>query len=97
VTAELKPGKGLRLNFQPALSYILDEFDKLEKLAEEFEGRPSAFMLALKENGWTYYEDKFGDCCYIESSEGARDVFRITVVLTTKGELKLDLRNWYVG
>lgn len=95
--SNLKPGKGVRLPFQPMLPYVLEELDKLERIADEFEGDARMFMTGLQENGWEFYSDKFGDVCYIEEQIDSVNTFRISVVLDPKGNLKLDFRNWYVG
>lgn len=100
---KLLPGKGghFHLNGDTLLFFIdvlgeLDDFLGGQLLNEELDaGKAKELFENLKgAEGWSYEKDKFGAKVYREMAwqEGT---YRVTCVLNSKDELKLDIRNWY--
>ena len=108
--SDLRPGKGFfgdatydSVNFiQEALYDVITVFqssygpDDVDGDAWIDEGHAEDLLKALlKLEGWEPETDKFGKKAFklIDWGEGA---YRVTLVLTGQGSLKLDIRQWYI-
>lgn len=107
--AELKPGKGLHADLtEKNITFLQEALADLinPNLASPVvtysdtlhdENPKQVVEHLLKRDGWEDGgKDDFGQKVYrsIETSKGE---LRFTVILTKKGELKLDIRTWYEG
>jgi hypothetical protein len=97
--AELKPLKGCHIVMQQrVMDFLCTTLEQVDKnySDEMHEHKPKQVLDSLISlHGWTREKDDFGDKAFkvLDAAEGE---LRITVVLTKKGELKLDIRPWKV-
>lgn len=98
----LAPGKGAHIVLNEAHLQFLNVAinDVMDQYSDEVhDADPKAVINALLEKGvptlaWLEEKDKFGHKAYtsIPYKKGA---LRVTVVLTSQDELRLDIREWY--
>lgn len=99
----LRAGKGTRFKLDVrVLDFIQDAHDVIDRaldqykpLVEDRKGSCEAVITYLRAKGWQYSEDKYGVAAHMEYQLDEYNWLRITVLHTTKDELKLDWRNWY--
>lgn len=103
--AKLFPGKGAHLVLnEEVLNYVrgaLEDINDVYYSDAQHDESPSLVIDALldeeltHECEWTEEIDSFGRKAYADKQykEGQ---LRITVVLTKRNELKLDIREWYI-
>lgn len=103
----MKPLKGAHLVLnEKVLSFLTDALDDIEMNYSDamHDERPGDVLKGLSMGGeglnceWGIEEDKFGKKCFTVaeygSDNGIGSELRVTVVLTKKNELKLDIRCW---
>lgn len=100
--SKLQPGKGGHFHLNAdTLEFFTNVFTLLnDELGEDLNERldndeETEIFKELKAKGsWEFQKDKFGQKLYREFpwQDGA---YRITVVLNNRGELKLDVREWF--
>lgn len=98
----LQPGKGFfGIASEDTLAFLAEALREVTEAYEEGGGdaghdeEPKNILKALlSTDGWTAENDRFGKKAFksIPVGEGA---YRVTLVLTAKGELKIDIRNWF--
>jgi len=82
-------------------SVPLDEWDAINTAIDEHSA-DVVFKALRKEleaheaHDWHFASDNFGKKLYCEM-EWKRGTYRVTIVLTDNGGLKLDIREWYVA
>lgn len=105
------PGKGFSgdlteksLNFfQLAFEDIWNaagEEGELDNLIDEGKAHEFQSYLRGTATGWKEEKDNYGTKLYKElewgqDGRGTPQKYRVTVVITSKGTLKIDVRNWY--
>jgi hypothetical protein len=99
--AKLFPGKGAHLVLNDEiLGYVRNALEDISTCYsdEQHDESPSLVVDALLEsemNTWTEEIDSFGRKVYTDKQYKEGEL-RITVVLTKRNELKLDIREWYI-
>lgn len=100
---ELRPGKGAHFTVtEEVLNFVADTVDDIRNVYVDNDGAElvdsgeafKVFNLVKSSDDWTEAKDKFGKKLYreIDWQGGA---YRVTLVLNSHGELKLDIRYWY--
>ena len=98
---DLKPGKGAHFTAtQEVLDFLVATLEEIQSVwdsdvIDEGEAKEIQRQLADQYEGWTSVRDKFGKKLYkgIDFQDGQ---YRVTLVLNSYGELKLDIRQWYL-
>lgn len=99
---QLFPGKGAHLVLnQEVLDFLRESLERIESgySDEDHDENPAGVLDEIanaEDTPWTSSKDNFGTKLYaaMPYKEGE---LRVTVVLTGKNELKLDIREWYAG
>jgi hypothetical protein len=102
--SELKPGKGFHGTVtSEVLNFLADAINDVREayvdgggteLVDEGEAFKVLNLVTGFSSGWTSTKDKFGKKLYREIDwQGGS--YRVTVVLNSHGELKIDIRQWY--
>jgi hypothetical protein len=103
--AKLFPGKGAHLVLnEEILSYIQRALEDINDMYDDAQHDESPSLVidglldeeATHQCDWTEENDSFGRKAYA-SKQYKEGELRITVVLTKRGELKLDIREWFEG
>jgi len=101
--AKLYPGKGAHLVLnEEILDFVRGTLEDINGVYsdEQHDESPALVIDGLldgeimHENTWTEENDNFGRKAYA-SKHYKEGELRITVVFTKRGELKLDIREWY--
>jgi hypothetical protein len=95
---EWKPGKGVRYQLDPALTFLAEVTDEIELLCVENGDKPQDYEKLVKAciaMGWEHYADKFGANLYKEEMIDEHNYFRVSLILHATKGIKLDLRNWW--
>jgi len=98
-TSGLKPGKGVHIDLtQRNLNFLRSTLQHVAEIYSDelHDQKPKEILDYCKAAGFEFEEDNFGKKVFkrIEASKGD---LRLTIILTKKGELKLDIRTWYEG
>jgi len=97
MSSDLFPGKGTHLIINE--EYLDWLGDQLRVVRHHFDDEmadhtPEYMIGALREEGWEYTKDKFGEKAYAKKPYREGEL-RVTVVLTKQNELRLDIREWF--
>lgn len=103
---DLKAGKGLQLHLTEDmiewLTATMDEvrtaFGSEATYIQLDEGEMALRARLGHVEGWFFESDKFGKrmvASYSEDGEDSSDELRVAVIVTARGDLKLDVRTWY--
>src|SRR5207245_2649969 len=97
LNTDLKPGKGCHAVLNTAVvEFIIRAMDELAEIyTDERHDSDAKGVVAdlARRPGWHAEKDNFGTKAILATSYPDGE-FRITVVLTKRGELKLDIRPW---
>ena len=97
----LKPGKGLRADLadlsEGFVEFLYDQIAEVREALDTFFHDDSCkdITLELEQNyDWDREEDSFGKKAFASYGDDVHEI-RVTVIETPKGDLKLDIREWY--
>lgn len=96
----LKPGKGLHSYInQEVLDFLMKNLAEVSQFYDDHQADEDSRVIfqALRSGAqpeWNYEDDSFGKKLWIGIPH-AQGELRFTIVLSKKGELKLDIRAWY--
>jgi hypothetical protein len=95
---EWKPGKGVRFALAPALDFLVEVSNDIDRLIVECGDKPENYEKLIKAciaEGWEHYADKFGANLYKEEPIDENNYFRVSLILSATKGIKIDLRNWW--
>ncbi len=101
---DLQPGKGFMGDAtEESIDFFFNAFDELRSVFQNLNanelidnGKPSELLKAMRDqHGWQTEKDGFGQKVFklLEWGNGA---YRVTLALTSRGMLKVDVRSWFV-
>lgn len=94
----LQAGKGVRVPLTMDLvEHVMACMEELQEVMDNFIQNPdiAALITELTEKEWTYEKDKYGHCFWVDFPTGSENTFRIKVVIDSKGNARLDFRDWW--
>jgi hypothetical protein len=97
-----KPMKGAHLVLnEKVCTFLLDSISKIDEYMDDnqVDEDPTTILKALEKEGWTAESDSFGQKRYTSmvypvGPAGQVGELRVTVVLTKRGGLNVDIRPW---
>lgn len=94
-----KPGKGVRVALDRDIAPFLE--DAMSELNEATYNHVYTDMNALEtlcnNYDWNDQNDQYGDKAVKVEDLANGNQLRVTLIIDPKGELKLDIREWYVA
>ena len=94
----MKPGKGLRADLsEGTIEFINDSIVEVGEALDIFFHDDTCTDITVELEsiyGWDREEDSYGKKAYASHGDDVHEI-RVTVIETFKGDLKLDIREWY--
>jgi hypothetical protein len=96
----LRPGKGIRANLTEEFTdYLVEQLGELREALDTFNRDDECTDLTLELEGnydWDRIEDSYGKKAWTAYGDNTHEI-RVSVIETPKGDLKIDIREWYDG